>query len=39
MYGSDARYIHSLGMMDLTTNERVPTGFPEVYASLHLPIV
>ncbi len=38
MYGSDARYIHSLGMLDLTTNERVQPDFPEVYASLHLPI-
>src|SRR6266436_6174363 len=39
MYGSDARYIHSLGMLDLTTNERVQPDFPEVYASLHLPII
>src|SRR5260221_1950474 len=39
MYGSDARYIHSLGMMDLTTNERVQPDFPEVYATAHLPII
>ncbi len=39
MYGSDARYIHSLGMMDLTTNERFQPDFPEVYASVHLPII
>src|ERR1700731_3298795 len=38
MYGSDARYIHSLGMMDLTTDERVQPDFPEVYASAHIPI-
>jgi len=38
MYGSDARYIHSLGMMDLTTNERIQPDFPEVYASAHIPI-
>ena len=38
MYGSDARYIHSLGMMDLTTEDRVQPDFPEVYASAHIPI-
>src|SRR5260221_1509295 len=38
MYGSDARYIHSLGMMDLTTNNRIQPDFPEVYASAHLPV-
>src|SRR5438132_4185048 len=38
MYGSDARYIHSLGMMDLTTDERVQPDFPEIYASAHIPI-
>ena len=38
MYGSDARYIHSLGLMDLTTNYRVQPDFPEVYASAHIPI-
>jgi hypothetical protein len=38
MYGSDARYIHSLGLMDLTTNDRVQPDFPEVYASAHIPI-
>ncbi|MEA3147267.1 MAG: hypothetical protein QOI53_2809 [Verrucomicrobiota bacterium] len=38
MYGSDARYIHSLGMMDLTTDDRVQPDFPEVYASAHIPI-
>src|ERR1700719_4765318 len=38
MYGSDARYIHSLGLMDLTTNDRVQPDLPEVYASAHIPI-
>jgi hypothetical protein len=38
MYGSDARYIHSLGMMDLTTDQRIQPDFPEVYASAHIPI-
>jgi hypothetical protein len=38
MYGSDARYIHSLGLMDLTTNDRVQPDFPEIYASAHIPI-
>jgi len=39
MYGSDARYIHSLGFLDLATNERVQPDFPELYASIHLPII
>jgi hypothetical protein len=39
MYGSDARYIHSLGFLDLATNERVQPDFPELYASLHFPII
>jgi Putative beta-barrel porin-2, OmpL-like. bbp2 len=38
MYGSDARYIHSLGLLDLTTDDRVQPDFPEVYASAHIPI-
>src|SRR5260221_4652529 len=38
MIGSDARYIHSLGMMDLTTNNRIQPDFPEVYASAHIPV-
>jgi len=38
MYGSDARYIHSLGLLDDTTDERVQPDFPEVYASAHIPI-
>jgi hypothetical protein len=38
MYGSDARYTKSLGLMDLTTDERVQPDFPEVSASVHIPI-
>jgi Putative beta-barrel porin-2, OmpL-like. bbp2 len=38
MYGSDARYIHSLGLLDDTTDQRVQPDFPEVYASAHIPI-
>ncbi len=39
MYGSDARYTKSVGMLDLVTNERVQPDFPEVYLSLHLPVL
>jgi hypothetical protein len=39
MYGSDSRYIHSVGMMDLTTDNRIQPDFPEVYANFHLPII
>jgi len=39
MYGSDSRYIHSVGMMDLTTDDRIQPDFPEVYANFHLPII
>ena len=38
MYGSDARYIHSLGLLDDTTDQRVQPDFPEVYASAYIPI-
>jgi hypothetical protein len=38
MYGSDSRYTKSLGLMDLTTNERVQPDFPEISASVHIPI-
>jgi hypothetical protein len=39
MYGSDARYIHSLGLLDLATNDRVQPDIVEAYANLHLPII
>jgi hypothetical protein len=38
MYGSDARYSKSVGFLDLTTNDRVQPDFPELYASVHIPI-
>ena len=38
MYGSDARYSKSMGMLDLVTNERIQPDFPEVYVSAHLPL-
>ena len=38
MYGSDSRYTKSLGFMDLTTNERIQPDFPELSASVHIPI-
>src|ERR1700736_6553404 len=39
MYGSDARSIHSLGLLDLATNDRVQPDIVEAYANLHLPIL
>jgi Putative beta-barrel porin-2, OmpL-like. bbp2 len=38
MYGSDSRYSKSLGLMDLTTNDRVQPDFWEISASVRLPI-
>jgi hypothetical protein len=38
MYGSDARYAKSVGFLDLATNQRVQPDFPELYASVHIPI-
>jgi hypothetical protein len=38
LYGSDARYIHSLGLLDETTDYITQPDFPEVYASAHIPI-
>jgi hypothetical protein len=39
MYGSDARYIHSLGLLDLTTTYRLQPDIVEAYGSMHLPIL
>lgn len=39
MYGSDSRYTHALGVLDLATDDRVQPDFPEVYVSLHLPVL
>jgi hypothetical protein len=38
MYGSDARYTKSNGFLALVTNDRVQPDFPELYASIHIPI-
>ena len=38
MYGSDTRYSKSVGVMDMTTNYRVQPDFPELSASVHIPI-
>jgi hypothetical protein len=38
LYGSDARYSKSVGFLDLVTNDRVQPDFPELYASVHIPI-
>jgi hypothetical protein len=38
MYGSDARYSKALGLLDDTSDYRVQPDFPEVSASVHLPI-
>lgn len=37
--GSDARFIHSVGLFDLTTRERVQPDLIEGYLNLHLPII
>lgn len=37
MYGSDARYIHSLGLLDRTTNDRYQPDIIEAWGITHLP--
>ena len=37
-YGSDARYLHSTGLLDLTTDDRVQPDIPEAWALAHIPI-
>ena len=39
MYGSDARFIHSLGLFDRTANEILQPDLVEAYLSLHLPLI
>jgi hypothetical protein len=39
MYGSDARFIHSLGLFDRTTNEILQPDLVEAYLNFHFPIV
>jgi hypothetical protein len=38
LYGSDARYIHSTGLLDLTTNDTVQPDIPEAWLLAHFPI-
>ncbi len=38
MYGSDTRYSKSLGLLDTTSDYITQPDFPELYASVHLPI-
>jgi hypothetical protein len=38
MYGSDARYTKALGFLSFVTDQRVQPDFPELYASLHVPL-
>src|SRR5207237_4134482 len=39
MYGSDARFIHSLGLFDRTANEILQPDLVEAFLSLHLPLI
>jgi hypothetical protein len=38
LYGSDARYLHSTGLLDLTTNDTVQPDIPEAWFVAHFPI-
>ena len=37
-YGSDARYLHSTGLLDLTTNDIVQPDLPEAWLLAHFPL-
>jgi hypothetical protein len=39
LLGSDARFTHSLGLLDRAVNETVEPDIPEAYLLLHLPIL
>ncbi len=39
LYGSDARFIHSLGLLDLASDELVQPDIVEAYLNLHFPII
>lgn len=39
MYGSDARFIHSLGLLSNTTDDRLQPDIVEAYLNLHFPIL
>ena len=38
LYGSDARYLHSTGLLDLTTNDTVQPDITEAWVLTHFPI-
>lgn len=38
LYGSDARFIHSLGLLDRTTTKILQPDIVEAYLNLHLPV-
>jgi hypothetical protein len=37
LYGSDARYLHSTGLLDLTTDDTVQPDIPEIWFLAHFP--
>lgn len=39
MYGSDSRYIHSLGLLDHTTNSIYQPDLVEAYLNYHFPVI
>jgi hypothetical protein len=39
MYGSDARFIHYLGILDKATNDTVQPDLVELFGNFHLPIL
>jgi hypothetical protein len=39
MYGSDARFIHSLGLFDRTANETLQPDLVEAYLNFHFPVI
>src|SRR6267143_1054237 len=39
MYGSDARFIHSLGLFDRTVHEILQPDLVEAYLNLHFPVI
>lgn len=38
LYGSDARYLHSTGLLDLTTKDTVQPDIPEAWVMAHFPV-
>src|ERR1043166_2268883 len=38
LYGSDARYLHTIGLLDLTTRDIVQPDLPEAWLLAHIPI-